>query len=115
MGCEEEHYHVANNEILLFLHEEAIELVYVIVQQAHELILGFAIFEGPIQQRWCLRYETHELLQFLVRQVLVPPLRQRLLNLLLQSLSKLHNFKTNFFKEKQINSVKKMKCENGLV
>jgi len=98
---EEEDYHVANDEILFFLHEEAIELVYFNVQQAHELSLGFAIFQGTIQQRWCLRYETHQLLQFLVRQVLVPPLRQRLLNLLLQSLSKLHNVgkKMCFFNE----------------
>ena len=87
---------MADNEIFFFFHEEGIELVYLIVQQVHKLSLCLAIRQRLIpQRRRRRRYELHELLQFLVRQELVPPFRKGISNLLLQPLAKFHAAKNS--------------------
>lgn len=82
---------MANDEILLLLHEEGIELVDLGVEQIHELRLRPAAVQRRSAQRGRRRRDQfHELLQLLIRQILIPPLRQALLRLLLQSLPELH-------------------------
>lgn len=83
-----------NDEILFLFHEERIELVDLVVQQHHELLLRLAVLERSVQHCWRRRNQSHQLLQVLVGQELVPPPGQGFLNLLLQPLPKLHQWWT---------------------
>lgn len=79
-----------DDEILFFLQEEPIELLDLLVQQIHKLYLHLAEPKLLPAAAWCRGDRTHELLQLLVGKELVPPLWQRLLDLLLQPLPELH-------------------------
>lgn len=78
---------MADDELLLLLEEEGVDPVDLAVEQPHEFGLAAAaaadIAGGGGD-------EPDELLEALVRQELVPPLREALLHLLLQPLPKLH-------------------------
>lgn len=93
-------YLMADNEILFLFHEESIKLLDLIVQQVHKLLLSLPILKGAIQQCWSRRNQSDKLLQFLVRQKLVPPTRQRFLNLLFQPFPELHRCNTTHTQQK---------------
>ena len=76
---------VADDEVLLLLDEEGVEPVDLGVEQPQEGGLG-----GPPAPRRRRRHEQDQPLEALVRQELVPPLREARLHLLLQPLPKLH-------------------------
>lgn len=74
------------DEVLLLLQEEGVEPIDLGVEQAHEGSLG-----GPATGRGgASGDEADEPLEALVRQELVPPLREALLHLLLEPLAELH-------------------------
>lgn len=100
-----ENYLQSDDVLLLFLNEEGIEFLKLVLQKLEEIHLllrhrlplsGAVIHPPPLRipllvARLRLRLDELEpLLQLLVRQKLVPPFRQRLLNLVAQTLPKLH-------------------------
>jgi hypothetical protein len=77
-------YPLPDDELLLLLEEEVVELVDLGVEEGEEVGLG-----GGGRRRGG-HHGVDAALQLLVVEELAPPLGQALLNLLLQTLAKLH-------------------------